>query len=255
MEKIDLQGANNVRDFGNTVNREGKRIKPRCFIRSNALNGLSTRDIEKLKHEYNLKTVIDLRTQTEIEEKPDKPIFGVNYIHIPVIEESAAGISHEKEIDKKEIFNNLPDMRTMYRSIVADSYSVSQLKKVFRIIADNDDGAILWHCTEGKDRCGLTSALFLSLFDVDRTVIYSDYLMTNNASSKNAKKYYFLALLITKSIKKAEQVRRIFRAEREYLDAAFAAIDEEYGGVDAFLKNQLGITDELKSNLKSKYLE
>lgn len=54
------------------------------------------------------------------------------------------------------------------RDIVTDDYSVSQLKKVFEVIADTDrEKAVLWHCTEGKDRCGITSALFLSLMNVD----------------------------------------------------------------------------------------
>ncbi|MGN0521867.1 MAG: tyrosine-protein phosphatase [Eubacterium sp.] len=256
MENIKLKGAKNIRDFGGIVNVEGRRIKPCCFLRGNALNDLSGKDAKKLVDEYRLSTVIDLRTDVEIKEKPDREISGVNYIHIPIINESTIGISHEEEIDKKEVLNNLPDLCSLYRDIVSDEYCVEQLKKVFEVITANDgSSSILWHCTEGKDRCGTTSALFLSLLDVDTEAIYKDYLMTNSASSKNAKKYYYLVLLMTKSREKAEEIKKIFSAEREYLDSAFSAINDMYSGVDSFLQSKLGITQEVKAQMKEKFLE
>ncbi|MGN1420117.1 MAG: tyrosine-protein phosphatase [Eubacterium sp.] len=255
MENIKLSGAKNVRDFGNIVNKDGKKIKPHCFIRGNALCDLTDRDAKKLVDEYNLATVIDLRTKTEAEEKPDRKIEGVEYIHIPVISESTVGISHEEEIDKKEMLNHIPDLCRLYRDIVTDDYSVSQLKKVFEVIADtNREKAVLWHCTEGKDRCGITSALFLSLMNVDAKTICEDYMMTNNASSKNAKKYYFLVLLMTKSKEKANGLKGVFRAEEEYLDSAFSAINESYGSVDSFIRDGLGISDDIKQKMQNMYL-
>ncbi|MGN0528860.1 MAG: tyrosine-protein phosphatase [Eubacterium sp.] len=255
MENIKLKGAKNIRDFGGIVNKDGKRIKQGCFIRSNALDKLTADDVRILTQRYNLGTVIDLRIDTEIDEKPDVKIPGVEYIHIPVIRESTVGISHENETDRKKALDSLPDLCQLYGSIITDDYSVSQLKKVFEIISANDTGkSVLWHCTEGKDRCGLTSALFLSLLDVDIDTIYEDYLFTNNASSKNSRKYYFLVLLMSHSREKAGQIKRIFRAEREYLDAAFYEINNKYGGMENFLRDYIGITDEIKEKMKAEYL-
>lgn len=126
---------------------------------------------------------------------------------------------------------------------------------MFEIItANSDEKAVLWHCTEGKDRCGLISALLLSIFDVGKDEIYNDYLLTNKASSKNAKKYSFLIFLISGSREKSRKIKRVFSAEREYLDSAFSAINETYSDLNSFLKNELGITDEIKEKMKSKYL-
>ena len=58
--------------------------------------------------------------------------------------------------------------------MVTDEYSVSQITKVFQTILDNKNGSTLWHCTEGKDRCGIISALFLSILDVDYSIIMED---------------------------------------------------------------------------------
>lgn len=41
MKNIKLQGAKNIRDFGGIVNREGRRIKEKRFLRSSALDGLT----------------------------------------------------------------------------------------------------------------------------------------------------------------------------------------------------------------------
>lgn len=73
-------------------------------------------------------------------------------------------------------------------------------------------------------------------------------------SDKDAKKYYFLVLLMTKSKEKASGLKGVFRAEEEYLDSAFSAINESYGSVDSFIKDRLGISDDIKQQLQSKYL-
>lgn len=255
MQKIKLSGAKNARDFGGTVTGDGRTVRQNCFIRSNALCSLTEKDIEILTHEYRLGTVIDLRTTAEINEKPDVKIPGVEYVGIPLISESAAGISHEEETDKKAMLNSLPDMRALYRSIVTDEYSVSQLKKVFSVITQSDGArSVLWHCTEGKDRCGIVSALFLSMLGADRETVYTDYLMTNKSSSKNVKKYCTLVFFTSLSADKANKIRRIFKAERDYLDAAFDVIDSTYSGTDNFLRDRLGITDSTREEMKQRFL-
>lgn len=255
LENIKLSGAGNVRDFGGIINAEGQRIRPHCFLRGSALHKLSARDAEKLTTQYRLQTVIDLRTNTEAEEKPDVKLPGVCYVHIPLIKESTAGISHENETDKKAALSNIPDLCALYQSIVTDPYSVAQMKKVFEVITNPGGGAILWHCTEGKDRAGLISALFLSMLDVGKDEIYADYLFTNQASRKNAAKYSALVFLISLSPQKARQIKAVFRADSAYLDAAFSAINRAHSGVLDFLKNEIGITDEVKARMKAKYLE
>ena len=97
--KIQLQGADNARDFRGIVNTDGKKIISKDFIRSNHLHDLSEEDIRILKKEYGLVKIIDLRTKLETEQKPDTKIEGVEHIHIPVFDESAIGITHEADTD------------------------------------------------------------------------------------------------------------------------------------------------------------
>ena len=152
METIMLEGTDNIRDFGNTVNREGCRIKPGRLIRSRHLHALTDSDILILKENYHLSEIIDLRTVTEMQDKPDREIPGAFMAQIPLIEEKTVGITHEAATDRTAGEWVLPDMTQLYRRIVTDDFSISQLSRALKKIISCDDGAVLWHCTEGKDR-------------------------------------------------------------------------------------------------------
>ena len=81
---------------------------------------------------------------------------------MPVFDEFKPGVSHEGEADRQR----LPDMAVLYGILVrnyADSF-----RKILAAIMQHDfsEGAVLWHCTEGKDRCGLVSALVLLALDL-----------------------------------------------------------------------------------------
>ncbi len=255
MRKIKLSGANNARDFGETVNKEGKKIKSGCFLRSERLSNISDTDASILFGRYNLRTVIDLRTNVERADDPDKEIWGVKNIHVPLFNEEVLGITHENNIDKRKMLDNLPDLKELYKVLVLDENCVPALKKVFEIITSAKDGeAVLWHCTEGKDRCGLVSALFLFMLDVDKEVIIEDYLLTNEAAEKRARKYRFLVKYLLRQPEKADIVYDLYRAKAEYIDNALDAVEETYGSIDSFLRDRLGITDEIKEKMKKRYL-
>lgn len=252
MNKIYLKGANNARDFGGIRNVEGKIIKENLFLRSNALDKLTKKDVEVLKAK-NIRTIIDLRTYVEKTNKPNVKIDGVEYIHIPVFAEEVMGITHENNKDPRKMLDCLPDMTELFRVMVSKEECISQFKKVFEVITDESrEGAILWHCTEGKDRCGLTSAFFLFLLGVSREEVWKDFDNTNIASVKKARKLGGLTYLVRRDKALAKQVYDIFLAKEEYFTAAIETIDEKWGGIDAFLTNQLGITDEVRERMKRK---
>ena len=68
---IILNNTKNTRSLSTLINREGRHIKPHALIRSDALNKLDKKDIDKLCDDYKLKRVIDLRCLNEIQNNPD----------------------------------------------------------------------------------------------------------------------------------------------------------------------------------------
>lgn len=224
---IKLQGVRNIRDFSE-YGFPG-------YIRSAHLHDMTEGDAEVLVKQYHLKTVIDLRTTIERKERPDCVMENVEYLHIPLFEESRIGISHERST--QEMGMMLPDMANLYRNIVTDEFSTAQIKKVMEIINDNSrDGAVLWHCTEGKDRCGIISALFLLSQGIEKDTVMLDYLKTNETSEKRADYYYRVALDKSGNSAMAEKVRDVFLAKREYIEPVIEIILSQKPIYSGFVK-------------------
>ena len=99
---IVFEGISNARDMGGLKTKDGKTIRSHALIRSAKLSSANHRDELKLRDEYHLKKIIDLRTATERLEKPDAYIDGAKYLHLPVFKSATAGITHEEEVKMLE---------------------------------------------------------------------------------------------------------------------------------------------------------
>lgn len=250
MGKINLLAVSNCRDLGGIKNKKGWILQENYFIRSNALTILTMKDRKKLKNEHKLELVIDLRTYVEMLKKPDRMIPNVHYEHISILDFGILGISHEKSPLKT--INQLPEMTNLYRQMISDPFCIEQFKKVLELIFQERTGSVLWHCTEGKDRCGLVSALVLAIFDVSKEEIIKDYEKTNEAASFNELKALLPMAFLPKE--KTDRVKALFKADRAYLEAAFDEIDRQYGSLKAFLET-LGFDEGRCYSLQEKYMK
>lgn len=247
---IKLRSIHNLRDLGGLKNKEGKTIKRFLLLRSAALNKVSIKDVNYLKEKYNLKSIVDLRNDQEKEEKPNINIEDLNYYHLPILNKAKLGITREEKHNIKEFAKSFPDMKQMYKDLVTDEECKANFAKALRQIINNRDGAILWHCSVGKDRCGMISAFLLYLLDVDEKIILNDYLLSNIDVGKTARKYYFLVLLVSKDKKTAELIRDLFVADASYFYAAINEIKEHYVSVKDYIYNELKITKEEANSFK-----
>ena len=214
----------NIRDLGGLKTRDGKRIRTGCLVRSAHLGALTGEDLELLRGPWRVRTVIDLRTPAERLECPDR-VRGVSYLALPVIEDMAAGISHEKAADDLPI----PDMRILYRKMMTTPECVRGFQRILNAIlcSDLSCGAVLWHCTEGKDRCGMVTALVLEMLGVDRQTILADYLKTNETALPRAQAMYEQARQAYGE-RAAQRIREAYIVKEDYLRAAWDAMGEGY---------------------------
>ena len=216
----------NMRDLGGLRTADGRKIKPQMLIRSAHLAQAEKQDTE------NISEVIDLRTPAERQESPDLT-YGCVYTPLPVFEEINAGISHEEKARERAI----PNMEILYGMLI-ERYPDAFRRILLRIMQhDYSKGAILWHCTEGKDRCGITTALVLEMLGVDRETIMEDYLKTNLVNIPKAAEIHD-RLLETHGKEFADSVYRAFIADECYLKSAWKAMG------DNFLTEKLGIDRE-----------
>lgn len=242
------------KDLGGIKNKENKTIKKNMILKSTNLNKLKKADIKKLKLN-NLSKVIDLRTDTELNEKPDIKIPNVTYLHIPIFNEKVAGITRESESNRIESLKNLSNISDLYKIMVTDEYSILQIKKIINEIVNSNEFSILFHCTAGKDRTGVIAMLVLSILDVDMEDIIKDYLYINKIQKTKANIYYFVVKCFTKNKNLALKAKQFCIADENYIKATMQTICNIYGSVDNFIRNKLNITDEMKRNFKRKILK
>ena len=247
----------NARDLGGMTSEDGMTVRRSCLIRSANLSRATLSDIDSLVHEYHLRLVIDLRTPMAAGMKPDVVIEGVSYYPLPVFDDAMIGVTHESDRDYPHRKKKMPDMRDLYRMMVLRQECRERFGRVLRMIMEHDyeTGSILWHCSEGKDRCGLISAFLLSALRVDRQQIISDYLITNETAVTKAEEYYHLVLENGGSQEVAESVRDAFVVKEAYLLSAFDAIEEEYADMQHYLEEGLGIPENILDTFRNTLLE
>ena len=220
----------NLRDLGGI----GNGIVPKhMFLRSGKLSILTAKECTGLCNQYSIKCVIDLRTRVESAEYPDPLPKGVNYLQIPLLKDAAVGITHETGSDPMTIIKKLrkspeklkemiPDFKALYKEVVTDEYSRSQLDKAVEVLRDNAEKGIctLFHCTAGKDRTGIVSMALLKSYGVNDEEIIKDYMRTNrNAFWPTIKKCLGIGLL-TRDWSLVKIAYKSFMADRKLIETA-----------------------------------
>lgn len=257
--RITLQSLPNTRDLGAISAKDGRHILPRKLLRSGQLYHMSLTDQEVLRNEYHLSAVIDLRNEYEREKRPDLIPEGVVYHHIPIIDEES--VAKEKKnwnaVDAVLNFEGDPDefMIRQYQNLITDQYSVKMYARFLDILLHQDDGAILWHCSTGKDRTGVGTALLLCALGVSKEDIREDFMKSN--ACLEGEMEYIIRLMETKTIvdpRIMDRINILFRVREEYLDAVFDTIEQNYGSVERFLRKALYLTPKAIEVLQDRYL-
>lgn len=274
-KRIVLEGTINTRSLGGYETKEGKRIKEGRIYRSDALCHITPNDQAYLRDVMNLRVDIDLRGKDEIKRSPDLPIEGCHYLHCPVednLNKTLPKLYPHPDYDIPDsavkgtveyLFRLDPKgdatyaFERIYRNFVSLPFAQEHYSLLLRTLLNNKEGAALFHCADGKDRCGTGVALFLSLLGVDREVIIEDYLKTNaNTKAKADKRERYLREVChMKDETVINSVRIVAGVRENFLRAAFDEIDTNFGGIDSYIHNQLGFTDEMIQEMKDNYLE
>ncbi|WP_121966817.1 tyrosine-protein phosphatase [Myroides sp. N17-2] len=251
---LKFKKVHNFRDMGGIRNKEGKQIVWGHFFRSGQLSKLKNSEYAKLEA-INVKTVIDLRTDKELAKKPDRVPAGVSYSNVQVYDDSEDMFSKtKKEVLKGKITPVQAD------SLVMEFYKLYMLenpqlvKGIVDQLFDTDD-AVLFHCSAGKDRTGMIGALVLSILEVDRETIISEYMLSNNYRAKEVESRLKLAKIGKVVYPKIDyQVIENFSWIKPiYIEAMFKGIEGKYGTMDSYITTGLGISKEKRQVYIDKY--
>ena len=266
VKRIPLKGIHNTRDLGGYTAMDGSRIKPCRLIRSGELFDLTKEDKEVLTRDYGLAAVVDFRTEAERYERPDPELDGVTYIVNPILHEKVLGITREKETDEDVVGRVLRQlggnedagveyMKNIYSNLLTDSYCKKQYASFFNILLNQEKGAVLWHCTAGKDRAGTGAALLLCALEIPRKQIVADYMKVNEFAAESIDKMMAMVLERTGDTRLGEHIRTLFTVQESYIDTLFKIMEEAYGSARNYLKEEMGLNGDGMMTLKNKYLQ
>jgi len=214
----------NTRDLGGYPTLDQKTTRYHQFIRSDVPNKITVEEKKELE-QNKITTIIDLRDEKERNRKPTQ--LGENF-HIVEIPMYGAGRLPEKE----------EDVVDSYLKMVADEKTIA---KIFKTMAHTKDG-ILFHCTAGKDRTGVISALLLLLAKVDPLDIIADYQVSDT----------YLSEMIRKMHKDNPDLQAFIGSSKAiYMEEFLNRFQDQYQDIKSYLKH-IGITEKEKKMLKEK---
>lgn len=239
---LPMAGATNFRDLGGYAGQDGRVVKWRRIFRSDHLAGLTATD-QALLAELGVTRAIDFRGKAEGAAHA-YAIPGVAY-HPLVIEPTVVQRALELQATGRTLTaqDAVGLMQQTYRGFVHEN--APRFAELFRLLLASDAPTV-FHCTAGKDRTGFAAALILLALGVPRDTVMQDYLLTNNLYRRPAG---------MGSHAPEEVLAVLWRVQEEFLDAALHMVDQDYGGVQTYLVDVLGVDAAAQRQLVAQYLQ
>jgi len=195
--------------------------------------------------------IIDLREPAEIPAKDQDSVTRV--VHLPLVFDSSVKPKVLPLLWKGTNQNELIQIYIQaYRDMLNDL--LPRWRLFLESLADEEALPILIHCRAGKDRTGLVTALLLKTLGVEPSDIRRDYLASNAGFPKTVLWRVRLLQLLTFGLLRVDNLRFILYCREDYLDAAFLALENEFGGIDQYLK-KAQVSEATVSLLRRRLLE
>lgn len=168
---IRMRHAFNLRDMGGILNEEGKMTKWNMLYRSDSVEALE-RDEWEFLYQMGIRTIIDLRSTHEQKHHPyECEIYGIKHICLPMQKEANRKSGSIDELAKASYLFSLSQS---YPHMILDNPNgIAQI--IDEVIFHLQKGAVLFHCSAGRDRSGVLAALILFILRVNKADILADY--------------------------------------------------------------------------------
>lgn len=243
MTHFNLTGAPNFRDLGGYATASGQMVRRGRLFRSDHLGNLAPEDLSVLAGALGESVrVVDLRGEAERVPTPCAiPGATVHSLPIePTIVQKLSGIlAAGKTLSRDE---TVALMQETYSNFVGRN--TPRFSALFEHVLDAQEAPLVFHCTAGKDRTGFAAALVLLSLEVPRETVLRDYLLTNERLQDVAR-----ASTIPPEIHSV-----LWSVQEDFLHAAFRAVDEHYGGLEAYFREGLGLGPPERERLRELYL-
>lgn len=257
--KLPFDGAHNFRDLGGYATRDGRHVRWGKVFRADHLAELTDADLGYME-QLGIRLVCDFRGKEEVAEKPNR----LPSTNPPIqINPDILGTAMMPGEIQAAIMNGNPDGLDFSQLLIDGNRSMvtkslEQYRELFRRLSSEETVPLLFHCTAGKDRTGVGAALILLALGVPEETVMWDYLLTEFYTKDRVEQMIANTRASTPEFAKAnidfEAVRPIMSVRREFLQAAFDGIHEEYGNVDRYMEEAMQLSKTMRESLCERLL-
>ena len=252
-----FSSVRNFRDFGGYTTHDGLRVKPGLLWRSGHFAEASEDEIAEIDG-LGIAMQVDLRRPDERERQPHRWTAPELITSEGGREMTSPHVEFVQTIERSDPEAAEAHMTDYYRTAPFKPHHIELFSGWFdRLAGLEGDQAALVNCAAGKDRTGLLCAFTKSVLGVGEGDIRSDYLLTNEAVQLEARLPKAAAWFNEQAGRNHSiEVYRPFLGVREvYLQAAFARIEEEAGGLNTYLTDVIGVDAAKREALRARLLE
>ncbi len=256
---LPITDGNNFRELGGYQTTDGHTIKMHKIIRSGALHDLNDNDVNFLT-KYGVKYDVDFRSSEERNAKPDRSLNGVTYFWDPILKFDELENSVSLSKITTDILENdnagYEHMISVYHNMIKFPDANQAYRKFFDYLLMNDQNqqALIFHCTSGKDRTGIGAILFLSALGVPEETIKQDYLLTNQVVQKSLTATLNQVKQKTNNDILVKNIRYLLTVSEDYYQTAMNDIHDMAGDTITYLHKFIKVTDDEIKQLKEIYL-
>jgi len=250
--RVPLKGSVNFRDLGGYETIDGRRVKWGLVFRSDNLGRLTDCDVAFLQR-MKFGLVCDFRTPAEVKKLPDRyPQVGhAKYLQLPI---------QHGEFDPANTFERIQngDIDWMTEEFMIKSYiknienSAPVWSTFFSCLANGSNRPLVFHCTGGKDRAGVCTALILLMLGVPEKTVIEDHGLSNIYIAAVLKNIYDRIRSLGVD---PQQIVPYFTAPKNAILALIRHIRQTYGSTAGYLRTKAGVEQQIINQLKENLLE
>ena len=266
---LSFEGIENGRELGGLVMQDGRSIRWGKLVRSGNLALATDHDVAILKDRFHLSEVYDFRFDAEVAGAPDREMEGVRGTHLSTLPQAlvdgfTAGRADTSQFQVSGFMERLAEYafnpkaqemgRRLYPAIVSDSTSQRRYGTFLRGVLDAE-GGVLWHCSQGKDRCGWGAAFVLAALGASRETIVEDFDLSNVSYAAQVEALSQKVIEMGGGENELAFIRAMVGVSTENFQGTLDLIESQYGSLSSYLEKALGFTAQDQEKLRKKYLK
>jgi protein-tyrosine phosphatase len=248
---IELEGGSNLRDLGGLPTADGAQVRRSIVYRSGGLHRLRPADLEVLRG-WGLKVVYDMRSEQERGEASSRLPEGLRVELLPIGGDAARTSELWRQVMAREVEEVPTDfLHQVYDSLIVGAGPT--FGALLRSLAAPEGTPAIIHCTAGKDRTGMASAILLRVLGVEEELVLDDYELSA---------IYYTERQIEHRRAKLEaqgldpdRFRALFGAPRSAMASLLATLDERYGSVEGYLEEEADVDAAVVTALRARLVE